>query len=131
MSVNISITIDSSKYQGWLVKIPATLNYALVETTKKALGYVERFAKQGAPVDTGRLRASIGGGTFKGGSYGKGEGVIFTDIEASIRPTVNYAVFVHEGTRYMTGRPFMSNAADKVADMIQDILDREVRKVLS
>lgn len=54
---------------------------------------IERQAKKAAPVLTGRLRSSI-----------------MTDIgnmTARIKPHVNYAGFVHEGTRYMSARPFM------------------------
>ena len=55
---------------------------------------VERYSKLESPIDTGRLRASIA-----------------TDIgnlRARIAPHVNYAIFVHEGTKFMSSRPFMS-----------------------
>lgn len=55
---------------------------------------VERISKIVSPIDTGRMRASI-----------------VTDVgnlKARIAPHVNYAIFVHEGTRFMKGRPFMS-----------------------
>lgn len=55
---------------------------------------IERGAKIASPVDTGRLRASIA-----------------TDIgnlRAIVAPHVDYAIFVHEGTRFMKGVPFMS-----------------------
>lgn len=55
---------------------------------------VERHAKQEVPVDTGRLRSSIS-----------------TDIgnlRAKVAPHTDYAVFVHEGTKHMKGRPFMA-----------------------
>lgn len=54
---------------------------------------IESESKKVAPVDTGRLRASI-----------------FTRIQgfsATIKPNTNYAGFVHWGTRYMRARPFM------------------------
>lgn len=54
----------------------------------------ERESKIEAQVDTGRMRSSI-----------------LTDIgnlQARIAPHVNYATFVHDGTRYMKGRPFMA-----------------------
>lgn len=60
---------------------------------------IERESKRVAPVDTGRLRASI-----------------FTSIgnlEARIKPNVNYAIYVHEGTRYMRARPFMMIGFEK------------------
>lgn len=55
---------------------------------------VERGAKMQSPVDTGRLRASIA-----------------TDIgnlRATVAPHTNYALFVHEGTKYMAARPFLA-----------------------
>ena len=54
---------------------------------------IQRFAKQVTPVDTGRLRASIA--TKLG------------DLEATTSTNVEYALAVHEGTKFMRGRPFM------------------------
>lgn len=54
---------------------------------------IEAGAKTTAPVDTGRMRASI-----------------MTDIgnlRAKVAPHVDYAAFVHEGTRFIAPRPFM------------------------
>ena len=54
----------------------------------------ERHSKVKSPIDTGRMRASI-----------------TTDIgtlRARIAPHTNYALFVHEGTRFMRARPFMT-----------------------
>lgn len=54
----------------------------------------ERFSKIASPIDTGRMRSSIS-----------------TDIgnlQAKISPHVEYAIYVHEGTRYMKARPFLS-----------------------
>ena len=59
---------------------------------------IERESKRKSPVDTGRMRASIA--TNVG------------NLQASIGPHVDYALFVHEGTRYMSGRPFLSWGAD-------------------
>ena len=36
---------------------------------------MEGHIKEATPVDTGRLRASIGGGTYRGGSYPPGHGI--------------------------------------------------------
>ena len=60
---------------------------------------VERYAKQLTPVKTGRLRASIN----------------FTPVSIMLQSIVStktdYAIFVHEGTKYMRGRPFMKYGA--------------------
>jgi hypothetical protein len=57
---------------------------------------VERYSKQVTPVDTGRLRASIGVSAGFGGG-----------MRTFVQPNVFYAGYVHEGTRRMRGRPFM------------------------
>lgn len=56
---------------------------------------------QGPPrrIDTGRLRASISIGESPGKKLGLRVG---TNVE--------YAMFVHEGTRYMEANPFLRNA---------------------
>lgn len=54
----------------------------------------ERYSKIASPVDTGRLRASIN--TSLG------------NLQATVAPHTNYAIFVHEGTRFIRGRPFMA-----------------------
>jgi HK97 gp10 family phage protein len=63
---------------------------------------VETAAKQYAPVDTGRLRASITTALFS----------VPYDPYLAVRvgTDVDYAVYVHEGTRYMAERPFLENA---------------------
>lgn len=56
---------------------------------------VERFAKQLTPVDTGRLRSSI---FTSPGTFG---------LQAIVSTNTDYAVYVHDGTKYMRPRPFM------------------------
>lgn len=65
---------------------------------------VESAAKARCPVDTGRLRSSI---TWRIETDAKGlVGIVGTSVE--------YAVFVHEGTRYMEGRPFLVDGLEAV-----------------
>ena len=61
---------------------------------------VERFAKQLTPVDTGRLKSSIG------------TGMLIGRIGAMVSTNTEYAIFVHEGTKYMRARPFMAKGID-------------------
>lgn len=95
IKVEVSPSIDSlvKKFQG--------VESILVSKLKEGvLGYaylVERGAKMFSPVDTGIMRGSIAV------SYG----IMSGGLSALISPNVDYAVFVHEGTRYMRGRPFM------------------------
>lgn len=58
---------------------------------------VETAAKARCPVDTGRLRSSI---TWRMELDGEG-------LVAIVGTSVEYAIYVHEGTRYMAGRPFL------------------------
>lgn len=64
---------------------------------------VETGAKTRCPVDTGRLRSSI---TWRLES---------SPLTAIVGTNVSYAIFVHEGTRYMPGRPFLTDALRAVA----------------
>ncbi len=73
---------------------------------------VERESKKVTPVDTGRLRASIG--------------VSLRPFSATIRPRTNYAVFVHEGTKYMRARPFMLWGAEAATKGFEQRLAKEL-----
>lgn len=57
----------------------------------------ETAAKARCPVDTGRLRSSI---TWRIEVDGRG-------LVAIIGTNVEYAIYVHEGTTRMVGRPFL------------------------
>ncbi len=59
-------------------------------------GTAENYAKKLCPVDTGRLRASIGHST------GDREAVVGTNVE--------YAEFVELGTRYQHAQPYLKPA---------------------
>lgn len=62
---------------------------------------VENAAKAKCPVDTGRLRASIG--VAQQG-----------DNSVIVQATADYAIYVHDGTRYMRARPFLRDALNEV-----------------
>lgn len=87
---------------------------ALLETAK----LLERHSKIALTVgdtraiDTGRLRASIGGGEFTGGGFTEGIGRTVASTFAIIQPQVHYAVYVHEGTTRMRPRPFFVRAIE-------------------
>lgn len=62
---------------------------------------VEAQAKRLAPVDTGRMRSSI----HLDGPHAGPDGPYYDILAAT-----NYAIFVHEGTRFLQARPFLLNA---------------------
>ena len=75
---------------------PAIVKKHLNEAINRSIDKLEGETKKVTPVDTGRLRASIGGGTFKGGSFKEGYGVKMKDLWASIGTNVKYAPHVHK-----------------------------------
>ena len=81
---------------------------------------VERFSKQLTPVDSGRLRASI---HFD---------PVFLLPRTVVSTDTDYAIFVHEGTKYMKARPFMQQgsmfAQQNVDGEIAQRLDAEFIK---
>jgi HK97 gp10 family phage protein len=69
------------------------------DLTKRAIR-VDRAAKNGCPVDTGRLRSSI---TWEVARDGQG-------LVALIGTNVDYAIYVELGTRYMRAQPYLRPA---------------------
>lgn len=61
---------------------------------------VQTAARRRCPVDTGRLRASIGVELTIGGR----------GPQVNVGSNVVYAPYVHNGTRYMPARPFLTDA---------------------
>lgn len=95
---------------------PKRLDSGLTRALTKAGLLVERHSKIAAPVDTGRLRSSI-----------QTEIGRFT---ATIFPSVKYAIFVHQGTRFMRGRPFMKIGEAAARRQINAIFKKEVGNAL-
>lgn len=83
-----------------------------VALSKSALT-VQRESMIRTPVDTGRLRSSHGFSLS-----GAGLGMSAT-VMTGYKVPVNYAVFVHEGTRFMRARPFMKEGADASQHQIE------------
>lgn len=90
--------------QGFLNKaralVPSTRAAVRQAVAETAL-LLETDAKQFAPVDTGRLRASIHTEVSSDG------------LSATVEAGVDYAVFLEFGTRYIQPRPFLGPAYEK------------------
>ena len=128
-TLSVSITPSPSKLGNAFLRGNLS-NFLKGEINRLAMS-VERYAKQLAPVGTpesthrkryvgGRLRASIHTTPF------------LTGLGAWVSTKTNYAIFVHDGTRYMRARPFMTTGAAfaQVAEL-KDInirLDKEFTK---
>ena len=75
---------------------------ALKQGLEMCAGTAENYAKKLCPVDTGRLRQSIGHST------GDREAVVGTNVE--------YAEFVELGTRYQHAQPYLKPALAELND---------------
>ena len=87
-------------------KVLAALGATGERIVSKVAADVEADAKALAPVDTGKLRNSIG--TEKTGPLSR---VVYA--------TAEYAVFVEHGTAVQMADPFMGPAADRQAGAIE------------
>lgn len=106
--MNFTVTIKPSLNSvGKSVSSVDTNSFLQKEINTIAFG-VERFGKQLSPVDTGRMRASIQTFQAMGSSL---EAKVATTLSALPKYGVSYAIFVHEGTRYMRARPFLERGA--------------------
>lgn len=81
---------------------------------------VERYAKLVTPVDTGRLRSSIATSL----------GVRDRGITSIVQTNVNYAIFVHEGTKTLRSRPFMKQGVDRAKPEITGFYQKAVENAM-
>ncbi len=114
--MNIGVTIDARSFNKWLKSAPEKVERAITNVISKASLLIERESKMRTPVDTGRLRSSIA--------------TDLMPLRAIIEPHVKYAIYVHEGTRFMTPRPFMFQGAEVAERQIPALVQGELKKLL-
>lgn len=51
-------------------------------------------------------------------------------FSGTIEPRANYAIFLHEGTRYIRPRPWLKDALDKKTSDVDSILTQHTQKAL-
>jgi HK97 gp10 family phage protein len=101
-------------------KFPEIVGPFLRDASLRAALFLEGESKKRSPVDTGRLRSSIATSL---GAQDKG-------LTSIVSTNVFYAVFVHEGTKYMKKRQFMKKAVEENRDEISKIFQEQVTKGL-
>lgn len=104
----MSVRIDTSEmaaYSAKLRRASGTVGAQASAALRKTAFDIEADAKILAPVDTGTLMNSISTSFAGDGRNGT--------MTAEIGPTVDYAIYVHEGTSRMPGRPFLTDAFDR------------------
>lgn len=73
-------------------------------------------SRRNTPVLTGRLRAS---------TYER-----FSSLRGEVGTNTAYDLYVHEGTRYMRGRPYLREAVEANEDSVDRYFGRAVQRVL-
>lgn len=97
-------------------KAPSLMAKNLNDAIKKASLAIERQSMINTPVLTGFLRAS--------------HQVIFEPLKATIMPTADYAIYVHEGTYKMKARPFLFDAVQSQEREVDDYFKKAVQDTL-
>jgi len=113
---NITVT-GLGKFRANLANFDSIARTALQETIRIMTMFLLRDLKTGGyvPLRTGLLKQSIRPRIF--------------ELKSVIEPNVNYAIFVHEGTRFMRARPFFKWAIDKNINQLENILESGANKV--
>jgi len=81
----------------------------------RSLLKVERDSKLNTPVDTGYLRAS--------------HTTRLLNLKGEVEPMAKYAIYVHEGTRFMRPRPFLLEAVNDNEKFVQDEFEKAMQDV--
>lgn len=95
---------------------------ALVGAMRKATLIVLRDAKINAPVDTGRLRASITPDVRREGD---------NEIVGVVGSNVSYAAYQELGTKHMKGRFYLQRALETNADQVERIIGGAVAEIVN
>lgn len=94
------------------------LTEALIAAVAEASLEVETEAKRNTPVDTGRLRSSLGQ-----------EVVDSQGLSRDVATNVEYAPYVEYGTSTQEAQPFLTPAREKVAARFPQIVEKHARRV--
>lgn len=105
------------KFEKAMMKAPKLAEKHIKKGLLESLLIVQGEGRKQSPVDTGRLRASIGTGAGRA-KVKKEVGYVGTNVE--------YSVYVHEGTSRMRARPFLKIALDKTRNKIKKVLEGSI-----
>lgn len=115
-SLTIKIT-NAAQIQKAFAQAPAKMTKALTKAIKQSVFLLQGRSMSNTPVLTGRLRGS---------HYTR-----FMPLKGEVGANANYAGFVHDGTRFMKGRPFLEMALSESNEEIQDFFTRGTQDVLN
>lgn len=104
-----------------LRKSPALMVKNLNIAIKKSILQIARKSASNSPVKTGNLRAS----------HFRPESFTYAPLYAKLEPSPFYAIYVHDGTKFMRARPFLKDAVESENDQIQRFFIEAVDNTLN
>lgn len=113
---DVKITSNIKQIAKKLGTTPRKISIGLTRAIRASAFLVQAKARKISPVDTGLMRRSI-------------EPTIHL-LQATIAPNVVYAVYVHEGTRFMQARPFMRDAKRQSLTRIRQQFRNEIIRAI-
>jgi HK97 gp10 family phage protein len=116
-TINIKIT-NIAEIKRAFNKAPALTTRYLNSAIKLSIMKITGTSMAHTPVDTGNLRAS------------HLRGLKFSNLYGEVSPTANYGIYVHQGTKYMKGRPFLYNAVRTENNYVQEQFSKAMQQVL-
>lgn len=115
--VEIKVEIPNlDKVKSALNNYPEIAARRVQEAIVKSIASIHESTIPVTPVRTGRLRASFE--------------TRFGPLWGSLYPTVDYAIYVHEGTRRMFARPFLRWGIDKAYSQVENYFETALRETL-
>jgi len=95
----------------------AIVNSNIQEAIRRSVIILQYDLQRGGyvPVKTGTMKSSIR--------------PTITPLRATIQPNVDYAIYVHEGTKFMKGRPFFEWAVERKQDDVQKEFEISISKI--
>lgn len=115
-AISIKIT-NAAQIQRAYAKAPALMTKNLSVAIKTAVFLIQGRSMINTPVKTGRLRGS---------TYTK-----FEPLRGEVGTNTNYDRFVHDGTRFMKGRPYLADAVASSNDEVNELFTKATQDVLN
>lgn len=119
----MGISHDASQVVGYSVRLRAAGGRVGAKSAalfRKAIYDIENGAKNKIreydAIDTGNMLNSVSSNITGDGRYGQ--------MTGEVGPTAEYAIYVHDGTSKMVGRPFLTDAFDMSIVPFESALQR-------
>lgn len=116
MEIKIQLQ-NADEIMRFLEERPEKTREEINNAIKKSVFAVWQETRIKSPVKTGLMRASIRTKEY--------------ELKGEVGVGVKYAIYVHEGTRYMKGRPFLADAVRSMELAIQRFFKEAITNVIT